>query len=98
MSCSRRGYYEKQFCEINLNQMSFKRFVIWSSGGPPVGWSGTILAILKEGITENIHVNLYEIWTGGSGDVVLRHFLSRALAAPLFSGLKPFVQFWKNES
>ena len=51
--------------------MLFKRFLIWSSGGPPVHWSGTIYAILKEGIIENIHVKLFEIWTSGSGgDVV----------------------------
>ena len=50
--------------------MSFKRFLIWSSGDPPVQWSGTIYAILKEGIMENIHVKLYEIRTSGSGDVV----------------------------
>ena len=51
--------------------MSFKRFLIWSSGGPPVLWRGTIYAILKEGIMGNIHVKLYEIWTKGSeGDVV----------------------------
>ena len=30
----------------------------------------------------NIHVKLYGIWTSGSGDMVLRHFLPRALAAP----------------
>ena len=42
----------------------------------------------------NIHVKMYGIWNSGSGDVVYRHFLSRALAAPLFRGLKPFVQFW----
>ena len=40
----------------------------------------------------NIHLKLYEIWTSGSGDVVYRHFLYRALAANLFSGLEPFVQ------
>ena len=51
--------------------MSFKRFLIWSSGGPPVWWSGAIYAILKNGIMGNIHVKLYEIWTSGSGgDVV----------------------------
>ena len=34
----------------------------------------------------NIHVKLHEIWTSGSGDVGLIHFLSRALAAqPLCS-------------
>ena len=50
--------------------MSSKRFLIWSSGGPPVQWNGTIYAILKEGIMGNIHVKLYEIKTSGSGDVV----------------------------
>ena len=51
--------------------MSFKRFLIWSSGGSPVCWSGTIYAILKEAILGNIHVKLYEIWTSGlGGDVV----------------------------
>ena len=75
--------------------MSFERFLIWNYGGSPVRWSETIYAILKEGILGNIHVKLYEIWTSGpGGDVVKRHFLSRALAAPLFSRLEPFVQFW----
>ena len=51
--------------------MSFKRFLIWSSGGPTALRSGTIYAILKEGIFENVHVKLYEIWTSGlKGDVV----------------------------
>ena len=54
-----------------VQEMSFKRFLIWSSGSPPVQWSGTIYAILKEGIMGNIHVKLYEIWASGSGgDVV----------------------------
>ena len=47
--------------------MTFKIFLIWSSGGPSV----PIYAILKEGIMGNIHLKLYEIWTSGSGgDVV----------------------------
>ena len=51
--------------------MSFKSFLIWSSGGPPVQWSKTIYATLKESIMGNIHVKLYENWTSGSGgDVV----------------------------
>ena len=66
-----RGYYEEQFREIIwVSGQSFKRVLIWSSCGPPVQWSGTIYAILKEGIMGNIHVKLYEIWTSGSGDVV----------------------------
>ena len=51
--------------------MSFKIFLILSSGNPPVQWSGFIYAILKEGINGNIHVKLYDIWTSGSvGDVI----------------------------
>ena len=51
--------------------MLFKRFLIWSSGGPSVQWSG------KEGIMGNIHVKLYEIRTRGSGgDVVLKKKLT----------------------
>ena len=56
-----KGCYEEQFCEIILNlgqeEMSYKSFLIWSSGGPPVRWSGTIYAILKEGIMGNIRAN-----------------------------------------
>ena len=47
--------------------MSFKRFIIWSSCDPPVQWSRTIYAILKEGIMGNILVKLYEIRISGSG-------------------------------
>ena len=50
--------------------MSFKRFLIWTSGGPRVQWSETIYAILKEGIMGNIHVKLYEIWSSGSEEDV----------------------------
>ena len=33
---------------------------------------------------DNIQLKLYEIWTSGSKkEVILRHFLSRALAAPV---------------
>ena len=42
----------------------------------------------------NSHVKLYGIWISGSLDVILKHFLSRALAAVLFSRPEPFVQFW----
>ena len=56
--------------------MSLKRFLISSSGHPPVQWSGTIYALLKEGIMGNIHVKLYEIRTSGSGvNVLLRKSL-----------------------
>ena len=41
--------------------MLFKRSLIWSSDDPPVRWSGTIYAILKEGIMGNIPLKLYEV-------------------------------------
>ena len=73
-----RGYYEEQLCEIHFNfwsvvqeEMSSIRFLIWSSGCPPDRWSGTIYAILEEGIMGNIHVKLYELWICGSGGNVL---------------------------
>ena len=62
-----------RFIILNLgqwfNRKSFTRYLIWSSGGPPVGWIRTIYAILQEGIMGNIHVK-YEIWTSGSEEVV----------------------------
>ena len=52
---------------------------------------------MVEYITGNNSVKSFLIWTSGAGgDANLRHFLSRALAAPLFSGLKPFVQFGRR--
>ena len=71
-----RGHYEEQFCEIILNLGQWFRRCrlkvhILSSGGPPVQWSRTISAILKEGIMANIHVKLYEIRTSGSGGDVI---------------------------
>ena len=60
-----------EFGPVVQEEMLFKRFLIWRSGCPPVQWSGTIYAILKEGTMGKIHVKLYEIWTSGSGgDVV----------------------------
>ena len=58
-----RGCYEEQF-SINYFEFGpvvqeerlFKIFLIWSSGGPPVQWSRTVCAVLKEGIMGNIHV------------------------------------------
>ena len=51
--------------------MLFKRFLIWSSGIPPVQWSRTIYTLLKEGIMGNIHEKLYEIWKSGSGEDIV---------------------------
>ena len=51
--------------------MSFKRFLIWTSGDPPVQWRGAIYAILKEGFIWNIHVKLFDILTSESGGCVV---------------------------
>ena len=50
--------------------MLLKILLIWSPGGPPDHWSGTIYAILEEGSmgnTRNSHLKLFQIWTSGSG-------------------------------
>ena len=52
----------------------------WSSGGPPIQWSRTIYAILKEGIIGNIHVKIYEIRTSGS----VKRFLIWSFGGPPF--------------
>ena len=63
-----KNYFE--FESVVQEEMSFKIFLIWSSGYPPVQLSKTIYTILKECIMGNIHVKLCEIRTSGSGDVV----------------------------
>ena len=75
---------------LNLDQWfrrrcHFKIFLIWSSGGLFVQQSGTIYAISVEGIMRNNSEKLFKILTSGSVDVLLRYFLSGALAAILFS-------------
>ena len=66
----------EQFCfefgSVVEEEMSFKRFLVWRSGDPPVKWSRTIYAILKESIMGNIHMKLYEIRTRGSGGDVVK--------------------------
>ena len=58
-----RGHYEKRFCELisYLGQWFRRRcllkiILMWSSGSPIVQRSGTICAILLEGIMKNIRV------------------------------------------
>ena len=41
--------------------MLFERCLIWSAVGPLDQWSGTVYALLKEGIMGNIFVKLYKI-------------------------------------
>ena len=60
-----REYQEEQFCEIILNldqwfrRCLLKIFLTWNSGCPFVQRSGTICAILVEGIMRNNSVNLF---------------------------------------
>ena len=60
-----RRYHEEQSCEIILNlkavqeEMSIKDISNWSSGGPLVQQSGTICAILVDGIMRNNSVKLF---------------------------------------
>ena len=71
-----------KFGPVVQEEIWFKIFLIWSSGGPRVQWSGTIYASLKECVMVNIHLKVYEIWTSGSGGgFVYRYFLSGALTA-----------------
>ena len=46
------------------------------------------------GHIEEHFCEIFIIWTSGSGDVVLRYFLSTAMATILFSGAEPFEQCW----
>ena len=54
---------EEHFCEIigpvDQEEMSFKKNLIWSSGGPCVYWRGTLYALLVEGIMGNLHVKSF---------------------------------------
>ena len=48
-----------KFGRVVQEEMSFKRFLILSSGGPCVLWSRTIYAIWVEGIMGNLHGKLF---------------------------------------
>ena len=97
-----RGHHEEHFCEMILNldqwfrrRCHFKTFLIQSSGDPCIKPSRTVCANLVEAIMRNNSVKSFLIWTSGSGgNVIKRHFLSRALSTPLFGGGESFVQFW----
>ena len=73
-----RGYPEEQFYKkyfefgpVVQEEITFERFLIWSSGSHPAQWSRTIYAIFVKSSVRNNPVNLFFIWTSGSGgDVV----------------------------
>ena len=65
-----------------------------SSGGSFVQQTGTICAILVDGIMTNNSVNFKKkIRPLVQEEMPFKDILSGALAALLFSGVKPFVQF-----
>ena len=74
--------------------MSFKWCLIWRSGDPCVQGSGTIYAILVEGIMGNLHVKLFQIWISGSGgDVFKEKKLQTDRRKPIaIAHLEPSVQ------
>ena len=91
------NYFE--FGPVVQEDMSFKRFLILSSGSPPAGWSQTICAVFERGHHgEHSSEIIWNLNKGLRGDVVQRYFLSGALAYILFSGVEPFVQFWLRVS
>ena len=59
-----------------------KIFLIWSSGNPFVRRSGTICAILEEGIIRNNSVNLFRIWASGSGGDIVKKISNQELRWP----------------
>ena len=96
-----REYYEDQFGEIFLNMDQWFRclskiFLICSSGGPFVQWSLIICEIFVEGIKRNDSVFFFKLDQRFMRRCHLEDFLSGALAALLFGGAEPFVQFWKR--
>ena len=95
-----RGHYEKQFCEFSQNLGQWFRCrlkdILSEALAAHALLSRTIYAILKEGIMRNIHVKFYEIWTSGSGDVVLRYFFSGTLAAFCSAEQKYLCNFGKG--
>ena len=72
----RRGYYEKQICEIILNFVQwFRRCFLkdFLSGALAALLFGGAkpYVIFKDDIMWNINVKLHEIWTSGLGRVVV---------------------------
>ena len=99
-----RRHHEEHFYEVILNFDQWYRrcrlgiFLIRSSGCPFAQWSEAICAFLIKDIMRNNSVKLFEFGQWFRRNDNKRHFLSRALAAPLFGGAEPFVQFWYKAS
>ena len=55
----------KKYCEFGpvvQEEVQFKEFSIFSSGGHFGQWSGTICAILEEGFVGNIIISYFDRW------------------------------------
>ena len=70
--------------------MSFKIFLIWSSGGPFVQLSGTICAILVKSIMSNNSVSFFEFGPATQEEMSLKDISYLELWQPL-----PFVR-WRS--
>ena len=78
--------------------MSFKDISYLELWQPFVQQTGSICAILVDGIKNN-SVKIFRIWTSGlGGNTILRYFLSGALTAILFSGATSFEGYMRNNS
>ena len=64
-----KKYFE--FRPVVQEEITFKRCLTWSSGSHPVQWSRTIYAIFVKSSVRNNSVNLFCIWTSGSGGDVI---------------------------
>ena len=73
--------------------MQFKRFLTWSSGGPPVRRNGTICANSVEGIMNNNSVIFFEFGPVVQDEMRFKDISCLELWQPLlFGGAEPFVQ------
>ena len=95
------GYQEKQFCEIfsNLDQWFsrrclVKKFLIWSSGSSPNHLCNLCKGHYEKQFCE--FISYLGQWFRRR--CCYKDFLSEALVALLFSGVEPFMQFWKRAS
>ena len=74
-----RGYPEEQFYKnyfefgpVVQEEITFERFLIWSSGSHPVQWSRTIYAFCVKSSVRNISVNLFCIWTSAQEEMLFK--------------------------
>ena len=93
-----RGHSKEHYCDIEfgpvVKEMQFKDFSYLELWWPPLFSREEQLCSFQPGCYEEnfceISLNLDQWYRR----CLLKTFLSRALVAPLLSGVEPFVQFW----